>query len=68
MKADTTDGALRRTRSVRLPNGWPVKEPVRMPVYSAVEKYDPVLRTHCRLDEEACVFPSLPCGHPDSVV
>ena len=72
MKTDIAGGASRRVRPVllpiRCPIGWPVKEPVRMPVYSSVERYDPVLRAHCGLDAEACVFPSLPDRRPDSVV
>lgn len=44
------------------------KAPVQMPAYSSVEKYDPVLRWHCRMDLEPCVFPSLPNRRPGSLV
>ena len=56
MIRDITGGASRRKWSERI---VPVAEPV--PVYGSVEQYDPVLRSHCRM-EGLLIFPSLPTG------
>lgn len=48
----------------------PGREKTAIPVaiYRSVEQYDPVLRSHCRLDVEVCVMKSLRGKRPDSVV
>ena len=61
MSIDITGGASRRK--------W--YETVRIPlkgdaVYPRVDQYDPVLRSHCRLDGEECVFPHPADTGPES--
>jgi hypothetical protein len=59
MSIDITGGASRRKwyEMVRIPLKGD-------PVYVRVDQYDPVLRSHCQLDGEECVFPSLPDSPP----
>lgn len=60
--------AEKRGKVVEFRIPWRLPEPVRLPVYSSVEAYDPMLRSHCGLDEEPVIFPSFPDRRPESVV
>ena len=46
----------------------PYREKAVVPVYRTVEQYDPVLRSHCRLETEVCIVKSLRGKRPDWVV